>query len=110
MERLDTRTNVTNTLNSHNQQPLVPQLHTNKWVDLKTLDTTGPYPIYDLLDTDAKRLLRATIADCLTDEIREQCHGLKVLVLSPDEYGVMMNALEETSKRKRLQRLNAAKK
>lgn len=81
-----------------------PVTNTN-FVNLRTLDTTGPHPTYDLLDTDAKRLLRATIKDSLTPEIRQQCDGLKVLVLSCDEYDLMMLALRERGERRQLEQL-----
>lgn len=63
-------------------------------------DTNGTS--HDYLDTDQKRLLRRVISESLSPEVRAQCRGHKITVLS-DEYWIMMDALKEKADRKRLE-------
>lgn len=60
--------------------------------------TTIPY---NPLDTHAKQKLRQRIDDILTPELRDECPDLAILVLSLDEYEVMMEALKKEAERKR---------
>ena len=55
----------------------------------------------NLLDTDEKRRIRQIISDSLTSDVRDECPGLVVLVLSFDEYDIMRQALKERADRKR---------
>ena len=56
---------------------------------------------YSLLDTPQKRRVRQVISDSLTSDVRDECPGLVILVLSFDEYDVMQAALKERANRKR---------
>lgn len=58
----------------------------------------------DLLDTEPKRLLRQRISEILTPELRRECDGLTVLVISKEEYKFMVNAMIERAERKRAER------
>ena len=57
---------------------------------------------YNPLDTHAKqKKIRQRIDDILTPELRDECPDLAILVLSLDEYEVMMEALKKEAERKR---------
>jgi len=56
---------------------------------------------YDPLDTEAKRRVRQKIDEILTPELRHECNGLAITVLTIDEYQIMLNALRESSDRKK---------
>lgn len=64
---------------------------------------------YHSLDTPEKQLLRQKISEILTPEIREQCKGLVITVLSANEQDIVMNALTEVSERKIRERASARK-
>lgn len=58
-------------------------------------------PVHDYLDTEQKRLLRRSMVSGLSPEVRNQCRGLIVLVLTEDEHGIIVDALRDTADRKR---------
>lgn len=58
------------------------------------------------LDTEAKRTLRQKIDEILTPELRNECPGLAILVLSLDEYDLMQEALKEKANRKQKANIN----
>ena len=53
------------------------------------------------LDIPAKQLAKEKINEICTPELKEQCKDLVVMVLSIDEYNIMINALKEVSNRKK---------
>jgi hypothetical protein len=63
-------------------------------------EISGPLLPYRSIDTPQKQLLRQKISEILTPEIREQCKGLVVTVLSTNEQEIVKNALTEVSERK----------
>lgn len=63
--------------------------------------TTKPH---NILDTDAKRRLRQRIDEILTPELIDECPGLAIMVVSVDEYEVIMEALRNEANRKRQQK------
>lgn len=63
-------------------------------------ETFGTLLEYRSLDTPEKQLLRKKIAEILTPEIKQQCKGLVVTVLSTHEQSILMDALTEVSERK----------
>lgn len=61
---------------------------------------------YDPLDTEAKRLVRQKIDGILTPELRRECPGLAIMVLSVAEYQIIRVALRESGRRKKLMATN----
>lgn len=57
--------------------------------------------IQTILDTPAKRLMREKIKEMWTNELKHQCKGLAVIVLSLEERQIVLNALKEVAGRKR---------
>jgi hypothetical protein len=55
---------------------------------------------YDPLDTEAKRRVRQKIGEMLTPELKQECPGLAILVLTVDEYEIVRSALRESGQRK----------
>jgi hypothetical protein len=56
---------------------------------------------HDYLDTEAKRRYRDVLRESITPELRAECPGLVVVVLSRAELDIMMDALREKSENKR---------
>lgn len=63
-------------------------------------NTTDTNLTDDLLDTEPKRILRQRISEILTPELRRECNGLTVLVISREEYEFMISAIKERAERK----------
>lgn len=59
--------------------------------------------IQTVLDTPAKRLMRERIKTMWADELKQQCKGLAVIVLSLEERQLVMHALQEVADRKRME-------
>lgn len=57
---------------------------------------------YSILDTEEKRRMRQKISDILTPEVKNECPGLAILVVTIYEYEIMMEALKNESIRKRM--------
>ena len=69
------------------------------------MSTANQTPIpHNILDTDAKRRLRQLIDEILTPQVIDECPGLAIMVLSIDEYEIMMEALKKEADRKRMQK------
>ena len=59
------------------------------------------YDPYDPLDTPAKKIVRNRIRALMDSEIKEECKGLAIIVLSVEEHEIVLKALKEVSARKR---------
>jgi hypothetical protein len=55
----------------------------------------------NLLEIESKRKLLLRLDQILTPEFKSECPGLAIMVLSVNEYEVVMNALNEVSRRKK---------
>ncbi|CAH6420107.1 Hypothetical protein HVR_LOCUS1099 [uncultured virus] len=62
-------------------------------------------PRNNLLDTPEKQRLRHYISEILTQDVKNECPGLTILVLSREEYEIMMDALKEKANRMRKQNI-----
>ncbi|CAH6419442.1 Hypothetical protein HVR_LOCUS632 [uncultured virus] len=76
----------------------------------QTETTQQPFKPFDPLDTPAKQLIRERIDTLLTPELRRECSGLAILVLSVDEFHIVQNALKEVADRKRKEMRERRKK
>ncbi len=65
------------------------------------MNTLDPQTRYDPLDTEEKRKLRQKISDVLTPDVRRECPGLAIMVVSLEEYAVIRNALRKEADRKK---------
>ena len=62
----------------------------------------SPFRIHDnLFDSSSKSRLREFLDEIITPEIKDECPGVRVLVLTIDEYDMMMGAVRESAERQR---------
>ena len=63
---------------------------------MEILTSTENY-IYNPINLQSKKLMRAKIAEIWTPEFKRQCKGLAIVVLSKEEYNIVLNALNEVN-------------
>jgi hypothetical protein len=52
-------------------------------------------------EIEARRRMLSRIDEMLTPEVKKECPGLAIMVLTLDEYEIVMNALEKISQQKK---------